>query len=226
MNDEDKRKIPPNDDWAATAPPNYELSPNPPPAQSAEDRMMAAKPSEKRAPEKTPDKWEMPKPEFRISSGSSPKDFTQSGLNFQLPKHHRHKKQAEQTDEGLSKLYAPTERENPDDLAHKQNNVEPENFEPEHLAAQQISVPGAAGSQEPSFAAAAPALAIEPQPEISEEFPAPALETEKSPEQAEASSNGVVRVIFGVLGLLTMFFFAIAFLMLIYFLFFYKAGAE
>lgn len=76
MNDEHNLKIPLNDDWEMSnnLPPTQT---NPPDNNTAED--WAITEPLKKIPQKTSeikaDKWQMPEPTFRVSSGTLPEDF-------------------------------------------------------------------------------------------------------------------------------------------------------
>lgn len=65
---------------------------------------------------------------------------------------------------------------------------------------------------------------IEPQPDISEAFAVAEIETPPAPQKKERSKG--MRIFLAVFGIFAMFAFAVVFLAVVYFLFFYKNAVE
>ncbi len=75
-----------------------------------------------------------------------------------------------------------------------------------------------------TFEQPAPSVPIEPQPDVAEVFSAAEITVVVPPEEKQRSQ--AMQMFLAVLGLSAMLFFAVAFLVIVYFLFFYKAATE
>ncbi len=140
------------------------------------------------------DGWKMPEPIFRATEGYCPVTSEKAAV-FTAPK----TQPAPAADEKLSNLYAPPSNEGMPDLT--MHNIS--------LADLKVSIP----PETPS-----PDAAIEPQPDISEEFGAEDADAKTGVDDEAASVKK--RFIFTVFGITAMLVFAAAFLALVYVLFF------
>lgn len=144
--------------------------------------------------------WQLPDPVFRCSKGSTPEKFSKSPqADVQPPA------EPEKTLENPAELFG-------------FGDAPP--ISPKSAVA---LIPGSAPTNPAKSALpiAAPAVNIEPQPDISEVFvsaPNAVLQIEKS-----KPKNKILRVILTVSGILLMFAVAVGFLILVYYLFFHKS---
>lgn len=200
MNDEFNQKTDAEADWEMSEAKNN-LPPNQRVLEPIEDWSMTGKlvPPKQNAA----GSWKMPEPKFQATSGSLPPD---------------HAKNLPDDSEAVTE---PLEWNGNLDLADieqafaKQNGAAPAQIKP---------------ANDPVFDAPPPEpvpepVAIEEQPDIAEAFAAAApVEIEKPPEPKQRSR--AVKIFLTVFGLTAMLFFAVGFLVLVYFLFFYKPVVE
>ncbi len=178
------------------AKPNENLPPNQTLIEPIEDWSMTGK----LVPPKQglQQNWKMPEPKFRVTSGSLPKDFVKNQTDF-----------ADLETQPLSF----------DEIEEFTQEIEEQQIPPtqEIASAQEIS--------DAVFEQPAEIPPIVAQPDIAEAFAsAPEIELEKPLEEKPRSK--AMRIFLAVLGLSAMLFFAVAFLAVVYFLFFYKANVE
>lgn len=141
------------------------------------------------------DGWKMPEPSFRATEGYCPIKPDEGGV-FSAPA-----KQPAPADEKLSNLYAPPSREDiPDITMHNLS-----------LSDLRASIPAEQNAPPPD-------VAIEAQPDISEDFDAEDIGSETAADDKEQSAKK--GFIFTVFGITAMLIFAAAFLVLVYVLFF------
>lgn len=154
------------------------------------------------------DGWRMPEPVFRVSDGFCPlKTDGKAKPDGKAPEFSAPPKQTPTPNEPLANLYAPPENEAAEDVSqHTMHN----------LSLSDLSLPV------PELAPASTKTAAAPQPNISEEF---VVKPSAAPEiSAPKQQNETMRLFFVALGILAMLAFAVGFLALVYFLFFYKTA--
>lgn len=206
MNEKFNPKNSPIDDWTVSP-----VAPPPPlPNEPTADWGMT-NPLKSPFTETPKDGWKMPEPTFRISDGYCPLKSENEQNSVPLNGESADIAPAA-TDEKLANLYAPPahERISADMTMH---NIS--------LSDLKVEVPG-----EPSPKGVAPAssaVIAPPQPDVSDQFTLEEIEPKVEVETKEKSRSA--RIIYAVLGIVLMSFFAAAFLALVYYLFFYNPAA-
>ncbi len=195
MNEKINPKNSPVDDWTVSP-----ITANPPPEEPAADWGMT-NPLKSPFKETPKDGWKMPEPQFRVSEGYCPiknSEETPTAASIAAA--------PASSDGKLENLYAPPMRaELPMDAT--MHNISLSDLKADGL---------------PPTAAAEP-LAAQPQPEVSDQFLLD--EIEPSAAVAAEETGRPARTVYAVLGIVLMIVFAAAFLVLVYYLFFYKPVA-
>lgn len=178
------------------AKPNENLPPNETLIEPIEDWSMTGKLVPPKQGQQ-PD-WKMPEPKFRVTSGALPKNFV--------------KNQTDVADLETQPLSF-------DEIEEFTQEIHEQQIPPTQ------EIPSTQKISEPVFEQSAAVPLIVEQPDIAEAFaPAPEVEIENPPEEKPRSK--AMRIFLAVLGLSAMLFFAVTFLVVVYFLFFYKANVE